>query len=296
MSVCGEARFAPCEARERMASSDQIMQKLHRSNNPAFLLQVCCCCLQHQRKVVHTVGGEPAQSAAPARCKIFNSSCVYSQLCQFWRTMLCTQALRFSLPACTWLVRGCKTLRWGPQCPTAPQLVAAPGLTEMQKGSDFSDILAPAGLRAFDNALMYALHVCRQRLSNDSFSLFLQAIKELNSGKKTREDTLHTAHEIFGASNGDLYGKLLRTLLHCMATPECERYEEEEEPDNLSSACLRLWVRKTLAPKLHPVHHAALYQTLLRMVLQESTWLRRLSAFLQCATTLCSTCVVVHVA
>ncbi|DBA75376.1 TPA: hypothetical protein ACH3X1_010642 [Trebouxia sp. C0004] len=45
----------------------------------------------------------------------------------------------------------------------------------------------------------------RQRLSNDSFSLFLQAIKELNSGKKTREDTLHTANDIFGASNGDLY-------------------------------------------------------------------------------------------
>ena len=49
---------------------------------------------------------------------------------------------------------------------------------------------------------------CRQRLSNDSFSLFLQAIKELNSGKKSREDTLHTANDIFGASNGDLYGAL----------------------------------------------------------------------------------------
>jgi hypothetical protein len=47
----------------------------------------------------------------------------------------------------------------------------------------------------------------RQRLSNDSFSLFLQAIKELNSGKKTREDTLHTANDIFGASNGDLYSE-----------------------------------------------------------------------------------------
>jgi hypothetical protein len=47
----------------------------------------------------------------------------------------------------------------------------------------------------------------RQRLSNDSFSLFLQAIKELNSGKKTREDTLHTANDIFGATNGDLYSE-----------------------------------------------------------------------------------------
>ncbi len=47
----------------------------------------------------------------------------------------------------------------------------------------------------------------RQRLSNDSFSLFLQAIKELNSGKKTREDTLHTANDIFGGTNGDLYSE-----------------------------------------------------------------------------------------
>ena len=50
-------------------------------------------------------------------------------------------------------------------------------------------------------------HVCRQRLSNHSFSEFLQAIKELNSGKKTREETLHTALEIFGSDNGDLYSK-----------------------------------------------------------------------------------------
>ncbi|KAL3133994.1 hypothetical protein ABBQ32_008433 [Trebouxia sp. C0010 RCD-2024] len=46
----------------------------------------------------------------------------------------------------------------------------------------------------------------RQRLSNDSFSVFLQAIKELNSGKKTREETLNTASNIFGASNADLFG------------------------------------------------------------------------------------------
>lgn len=58
------------------------------------------------------------------------------------------------------------------------------------------------------NHALYIAHVpCRQRLSNDSFSQFLQAIKELNSGKKTREDTLHTALEIFGSDNGDLYSK-----------------------------------------------------------------------------------------
>ena len=58
---------------------------------------------------------------------------------------------------------------------------------------------------------------CRQRLSNDSFSLFLQAIKELNSGKKTREDTLHTANDIFGSGNGDLFGE--HTVLSRLQSP-----------------------------------------------------------------------------
>ena len=47
---------------------------------------------------------------------------------------------------------------------------------------------------------------CRQRLSNDAFSSFLQAIKELNSGKLTRNDTLQQARDIFGSTNRELYG------------------------------------------------------------------------------------------
>ena len=47
---------------------------------------------------------------------------------------------------------------------------------------------------------------CRQRLSNDAFSSFLQAIKELNSGKLTRSDTLQRARDIFGSTNKELYG------------------------------------------------------------------------------------------
>lgn len=70
-------------------------------------------------------------------------------------------------------------------------------------------------LRACFATCRYCAVGCRQRLSNDSFSVFLQAIKELNSGKKTREETLHTANNIFGASNGDLFGKRLIFCVCC---------------------------------------------------------------------------------
>ncbi|KAK9814366.1 hypothetical protein WJX72_004653 [[Myrmecia] bisecta] len=45
----------------------------------------------------------------------------------------------------------------------------------------------------------------RSRLSSESFSQFLQSIKELNAGKQTREQTLQKARDIFGTANGDLY-------------------------------------------------------------------------------------------
>ena len=69
--------------------------------------------------------------------------------------------------------------------------------------------------------------LCRQRLSNDSFSQFLQAIKELNSGKKTREDTLHTALEIFGSDNGDLYSKLLPDCIMLLLRVHISRHESQ---------------------------------------------------------------------
>ena len=47
---------------------------------------------------------------------------------------------------------------------------------------------------------------CRQRLSSEAFSSFLQAIKELNSGKLNRNDTLQRARDIFGSTNRELYG------------------------------------------------------------------------------------------
>jgi hypothetical protein len=45
----------------------------------------------------------------------------------------------------------------------------------------------------------------RARLSNDAFSVFLQAIKELNGGRRSREDTLAHARDVFGTRNADLY-------------------------------------------------------------------------------------------
>ncbi|KAG6687276.1 hypothetical protein I3843_11G063500 [Carya illinoinensis] len=45
----------------------------------------------------------------------------------------------------------------------------------------------------------------RSRLSYEQFSAFLANIKELNSQKQTREETLRKAEEIFGMENKDLY-------------------------------------------------------------------------------------------
>lgn len=45
----------------------------------------------------------------------------------------------------------------------------------------------------------------RSRLSYEQFSSFLANVKELNSHKQTREETLRKAEEIFGPDNKDLY-------------------------------------------------------------------------------------------
>ncbi|KAK9844816.1 hypothetical protein WJX74_007212 [Apatococcus lobatus] len=54
--------------------------------------------------------------------------------------------------------------------------------------------------------------LARSRLSAQRFGQFLQAIKELNSGAKTREQTLHQAKELFGTSEADLYGSFEELL------------------------------------------------------------------------------------
>lgn len=47
----------------------------------------------------------------------------------------------------------------------------------------------------------------RARLSYEQFSQFLVAIKDLNAGRTSREDTLASAKALFGSNNTDLYGE-----------------------------------------------------------------------------------------
>ncbi|KAL0045619.1 hypothetical protein WJX82_011580 [Trebouxia sp. C0006] len=93
-----------------------------------------------------------------------------------------------------------------PSRSTSAQMAPGGGGINAHRTTSYSSAAptsAPASPTRIDGKEFF--RQARQRLSNDSFSLFLQAIKELNSGKKTREDTLHTANDIFGATNGDLY-------------------------------------------------------------------------------------------
>lgn len=45
----------------------------------------------------------------------------------------------------------------------------------------------------------------RTRLPYESFAAFLQNIKDLNTGKQSRDETLERARTIFGANNADLF-------------------------------------------------------------------------------------------
>ncbi|CAK0786323.1 hypothetical protein CVIRNUC_009536 [Coccomyxa viridis] len=45
----------------------------------------------------------------------------------------------------------------------------------------------------------------RARLSNEAFSIFLQAIKDMNAGLRGRSETLQTAANVFVGPDGDLY-------------------------------------------------------------------------------------------
>ncbi|CAI5526542.1 unnamed protein product [Closterium sp. Naga37s-1] len=59
----------------------------------------------------------------------------------------------------------------------------------------------------------------RNRLSYEQFSLFLANIKELNAHRKTREETLKKAEEIFGTENKDLYASSVTLLSRHLPLP-----------------------------------------------------------------------------
>lgn len=85
-------------------------------------------------------------------------------------------------------------------------------------------------------ALIPSVLSCRARLSYEQFSQFLVAIKELNAGRTSREDTLGAAKALFGASNSDLYGELVLGRSHCLAVPVCG----DQGHDDLSCLCCAL--------------------------------------------------------
>ncbi|KAK4477965.1 hypothetical protein RD792_017230 [Penstemon davidsonii] len=72
------------------------------------------------------------------------------------------------------------------------QLVQSPGRLASRSGCSWA---TGSVARATDQA----------RLSYEQFSSFLANVKELNSHKQTKEETLRKADEIFGPDNRDLY-------------------------------------------------------------------------------------------
>ncbi|KAJ7955012.1 PH-response transcription factor pacC/RIM101 [Quillaja saponaria] len=66
-----------------------------------------------------------------------------------------------------------------------------------------SDSGLPAGRTRVDGKEFF--RQVRSRLSYEQFGAFLANVKELNSHKQTKEETLHKADEIFGPDNKDLY-------------------------------------------------------------------------------------------
>ncbi|KAK9084066.1 hypothetical protein Scep_030537 [Stephania cephalantha] len=69
--------------------------------------------------------------------------------------------------------------------------------------SSSSDLGSQSGRTRVDGKEFF--RQVRTRLSYEQFGAFLANVKELNSHKKSREETLRKADEIFGAENKDLY-------------------------------------------------------------------------------------------
>ncbi|XP_011012528.1 PREDICTED: uncharacterized protein At4g15545-like isoform X1 [Populus euphratica] len=76
-------------------------------------------------------------------------------------------------------------------------------LSSSQHSSMSSDVGSQAGRTRVDGKEFF--RQVRTRLSYEQFGAFLANVKELNSHKQTKEETLRKAEEIFGPDNKDLY-------------------------------------------------------------------------------------------
>lgn len=76
-------------------------------------------------------------------------------------------------------------------------------LSSSQHSSMSSDAGSQAGRTRVDGKEFF--RQVRTRLSYEQFGAFLANVKELNSHKQTKEETLRKAEEIFGPDNKDLY-------------------------------------------------------------------------------------------
>lgn len=76
-------------------------------------------------------------------------------------------------------------------------------MSSSQHSSMSSDAGSQAGRTRVDGKEFF--RQVRTRLSYEQFGAFLANVKELNSHKQTKEETLRKAEEIFGSDNKDLY-------------------------------------------------------------------------------------------
>ncbi|CAJ1962297.1 unnamed protein product [Sphenostylis stenocarpa] len=87
--------------------------------------------------------------------------------------------------------------------PASPRRHAMSFSTSRGMFDDRSSVASQTGRTRVDGKEFF--RQVRSRLSYEQFGAFLANVKELNSHKQTKEETLQKANEIFGVENKDLY-------------------------------------------------------------------------------------------
>ncbi|XP_042517812.1 uncharacterized protein At4g15545-like isoform X3 [Macadamia integrifolia] len=91
----------------------------------------------------------------------------------------------------------------GEEAISAPSKSSSMRSQFLEAGNSFTEDSETDGQTRVDGKEFF--RQVRTRLSYEQFSAFLANVKELNSHKQTREETLRKADEIFGPDNKDLY-------------------------------------------------------------------------------------------